>query len=269
MLAYTGGVCLKHVALLSAAAALLARVTAQETGAGSCTDVHIFLSRGNNEPYPGRQGKLVEAICSGIDSCDYEDIAFDNALETNYCTAVEAGRKAGVSQITAYNKKCPDSKLVVSGYSQGAHVVGDVLGGGGGAFFQGCTTPDAAGLDAKVAPGNKIVAALLFGDVRHTADQPFNTLEGASISGLYPRSGTQLAGLNSFDDVLQDWCQGDDPICAQGDGTRKTNVADHLNYFDKYSDTFYLKTKFNSHIYIYVWHKCDEYDGGKQYSISN
>lgn len=146
----------RHVALASASAAcLLALVTsAQETGTGACTDVHVFLSRGNNEPYPGRQGKLVQAICSGLASCDYEDVAFDNALEVEYCSAIEAGRKAGVAQIAAYNERCPDAKLVVSGYSQGAHVVGDVLGGGGGVFFQGCTTPAAPGLDPDSTPGS-------------------------------------------------------------------------------------------------------------------
>ncbi|KAI0165236.1 carbohydrate esterase family 5 protein [Hypoxylon sp. FL1284] len=222
-------------AVLASASVLALVASAQETGTGSCTDVHVFLSRGNNEPYPGRQGKLVQAICSGVDSCDYEDIAFDNALEVEYCSAVEAGRKAGVDQITAYNKKCPDTQLVVSGYSQGAQVVGDILGGGGGTFFQGCTTPSTAGLDPKSAPGNKIVAALLFGDTRHTADQPFNSLAGAKYNGLFPRTGEQLTGLNAFDDVLRDWCQGDDPICAAGDGSRNTVTEHHLNYFDVYS----------------------------------
>ncbi|KAI0122743.1 carbohydrate esterase family 5 protein [Daldinia grandis] len=209
---------------------------AQETGSDACTGVHIFLSRGNNEPYPGRQGKLVQAICSGLESCDYEDIAFDNALEVEYCGAVEAGRKAGVAQITAYNKRCPDAKLVVSGYSQGAHVLGDILGGGGGVFFQGCTTPTVPGLDPNSAPGNTIAAALLFGDTRHTANQPYNTLEGAPINGLFPRGGQQLEGIRNFAGVLRDWCQGDDPICAEGDGKGTHNVQHHLNYFDVYSD---------------------------------
>ncbi|KAI4862348.1 carbohydrate esterase family 5 protein [Hypoxylon rubiginosum] len=209
--------------------------SAQETGSGACADVHVFLSRGNNEPYPGRQGKLVQAVCSGLDSCDYEDIAFDNALEVEYCSAIEAGRKAGIAQITAYHEKCPDAKLVVSGYSQGAHVVGDILGGGGGVFFQDCTTPTAAGLDPNSAPGNAIAAALLFGDTRHTAGQSFNTLAGAPFNGLFPRTGQQLAGLNGFAGVLRDWCQGDDPICAAGDGTRTYDVQHHLNYFDVYS----------------------------------
>ncbi|KAI0199488.1 carbohydrate esterase family 5 protein [Astrocystis sublimbata] len=217
----------RRVAILGSVAGLLAITSAQSTGSDECTGVHIFLSRGNNEPYPGRQGKLVDAICSELDNCDYEDIVFDNALEREYCAAVEEGRSAGVKQITAYNKRCPDTKLVVSGYSQGAQVVGDILGGGGGVFFQDCTTPDTAAMDPKSKPGNMIKAALLFGDTRHTASQSYNILEGAGANGLFPRGGEQLAGLNGFSDVLRAWCQGGDPVCAQGD-----TVAEHLNYFD-------------------------------------
>lgn len=120
-----------------------------------CKDVHVFLARGNNEPYPGRQGKLVTAICSGLSSCDYEDIQFYNPLESVYCDSVFEGAANGIDQITAYNKACPDSKLVVSGYSQGGHVVGDILGGGGGTFFQGCVQGSNEGLNVDSAPGNK------------------------------------------------------------------------------------------------------------------
>jgi acetylxylan esterase len=143
---------------LTASLALMAgaatSVAGQATGAGECTEVHIFLSRGNNEPYPGRQGVLVNAICDGLPSCDYEDIAFDNALETEFCGAVESGRVAGIRQITAYNERCPDTQLVVSGYSQGAQVVGDLLGGGGGIFFEDCFQQASGGLSPSSAPGN-------------------------------------------------------------------------------------------------------------------
>ncbi|KAI0007841.1 carbohydrate esterase family 5 protein [Xylariaceae sp. FL0662B] len=221
-----------------ASAAVFAAITAaQETGSDTCTDVHIFLARGNNEPYPGRQGKLVDAICAGLDNCDYEDIAFDNALETEYCSAVQAGGKAGTDQITTYNKRCPHTKLVVSGYSQGAQVIGDILGGAGGTFFQGCTVNSTTGLNPDSTPGNVIAAALLFGDTRHTADQSFNTLDGAPYNGLFPRTAELLAGLNNFAGVLRSWCQEKDPICAAGDGNRDTDVEDHLNYFDIYPDS--------------------------------
>lgn len=123
--------------------------------ASDCKDVHIFLARGNNEPYPGRQGKLATAICDGLSSCDYENLKYYNPLESVYCDSVFEGAKNGIDQITAYNEACPDSMLVVSGYSQGAHVVGDVLGGGGGTFFQGCVQGSNEGLNFSSRPANK------------------------------------------------------------------------------------------------------------------
>lgn len=121
----------------------------------TCSDVHIFLAKGNNEPYPGRQGKLVSAICSGLNSCDYEDIQMRNMLEDEYCGAVQEGAGNGVKQIIAYNKRCPDTKLVVSGYSQGAHVAGDIFGGGGGSYFNGCVAQSTPNLDINSPAGKR------------------------------------------------------------------------------------------------------------------
>lgn len=135
--------------LLLAASSQASTIDVRQDG---CKDVHIFLARGNNEPYPGRQGKLVNAICNGLSSCDYENIKFYNPGNSNYCAAVQEGAANGLSQVTAYNQKCPDSKLVLSGFSQGANVAGDILGGGGGQIF-GCTQGSNAGFNTKSGPG--------------------------------------------------------------------------------------------------------------------
>ncbi|ETN45726.1 uncharacterized protein HMPREF1541_09559 [Cyphellophora europaea CBS 101466] len=206
------------------------------TRQNDCQDVHIFLAKGNNETEPGRQAKLVDAICSGLDSCDYEDIHFDNRYETVFCRSLEEGARNGKTQLTDYAERCPDSKLVVSGYSQGAHVVGDILGGGGGTFFQGCQQAPNEPLDPETSPGNKIVAALLIGDTRHTADQSYNALSGAAGNGLFPRNGSQLADLNEYSGVLQSFCVATDPICAADLGPEE--VETHLNYFDISSNVF-------------------------------
>ncbi|KAJ4312322.1 hypothetical protein N0V84_009983 [Fusarium piperis] len=210
---------------------LAATVLGHSTRDTDCKEVHVFLAKGNNEPYPGRQGKLAGAICSGLDSCDYEDIQFYNPLEAPYCGSVFEGAKNGIQQITAYNKRCPDSKLVVSGYSQGGHVVGDILGGGGGVFFEECVQAPNKGLDPKTRPANKIVAAMIFGDTRHTANQPYNVLSGASKDGLFPRPSEQLANLAKYGSALRNYCVDTDPICAQGDV-----VETHLNYFDVFTN---------------------------------
>lgn len=120
-----------------------------------CQEVHIFLAKGGNEPYPGRQGKLAGAICYGLPSCDYEDIQYYNANGSDYCAGVSEGDRNGLAQITAYANRCPDAKLVLSGYSQGANIVGDLIGGGGGVIFNECTVDPSPALDPATSPGNK------------------------------------------------------------------------------------------------------------------
>lgn len=43
-----------------------------------CEDVHLFLARGTDEDYPGRQISIVYAVCNGTGdaSCGYEDIQY-------------------------------------------------------------------------------------------------------------------------------------------------------------------------------------------------
>src|ERR1700712_5457319 len=92
-----------------------------------CKAVHLFLGRGAHESYPGRVGALNTAICRHYTSCSYEDIQFNSALD--YCDAIATGASNGIAQIAAYARRCPASKLVLGGYSEGAHIVGDILGG--------------------------------------------------------------------------------------------------------------------------------------------
>lgn len=189
----------------------------------------IFLSKGWNEPYPGRQGKLAGAICYGLESCDYEDIQFYNADGSDYCTAVKEGDTNGINAMTAYAQKCPGSKLVLSGYSQGANVAGDILGGS-----DICGGPN-PGLDPSTSPGNQLGAILLFGDNRHVANQPYNYLSGASVSCNDPRSTDSLNRMNKFSGIMRSYCDESDPVCAAA-GPGPFDVNNHLNYFDLYSD---------------------------------
>jgi hypothetical protein len=121
----------------------------------SCSDVHIFLARGNNEPYPGRQGALVSAICDGLCSCDYEDLIYSALYTDLYCQTVYDGTIAGHVQMAEYASRCPNSKLILSGYSQGGQVATDILGGAGGVLFNGCVQPTLPPLDRSTAPGSQ------------------------------------------------------------------------------------------------------------------
>ncbi|KAI1634264.1 carbohydrate esterase family 5 protein [Biscogniauxia mediterranea] len=194
----------------------------------ACEAVHVFIARGSTEPYPGSQLALVEGICEGTSGCGYEDIIYPATLE-NYCISAGTGVSNGIAQIKAYSEACPDSSLVLTGYSQGAHVIGDILGGGGG-LFADCTQAGVEGLSPDEAPGNKIIATF-FGDVRHVGNQTYNTGTGASANGIYPRTDAQMASLNRFSQQIRSWCFAEDPVCALG-----LNPVMHLAYFDESID---------------------------------
>ncbi|PVH98965.1 carbohydrate esterase family 5 protein [Periconia macrospinosa] len=229
---------LAFLSLLSGS--LAAPATKVEERQGNCHSVHIFLARGTSEPYPGRQSAVVSAICNGITNCGYEDVNYPASTNPSYCSSVSAGIASGTSQITAYANRCPNAKLVLSGYSQGAQLFGDILGGGGGNSGLGCSSAVNAGLNPSTSPGNKIRAALFFGDPRHAASQVYNTGTGSNGNGINPRTGTQLASLNRFSNVLRSWCLSGDNVCARG-----TDPNAHTSYFNIFSTEAgsWVKTK--------------------------
>lgn len=216
--------------LLAAAPAVLA----QSTGTGSCTDVHMFLARGWNEDFPGRQGALASAVCADLPgkTCDYEDVNYD-AYSTDYCPSVAAGEVIALRQIDEYHARCPDSALVLSGYSEGATVLGNVLAGDSGDVF--CPSTGFTGMTRTAAGAScNIAAVTLWGNPRHTADQPYNALSGNAGQANSHRDAAGLDRLNFYTPRLQDYCQVDDLVCAPGLGAN--TVEAHTDYFQKYTE---------------------------------
>ncbi|KAH7084889.1 Alpha/Beta hydrolase protein [Paraphoma chrysanthemicola] len=194
-----------------------------------CADAVIFMARGNNAPYHDwRTFPFVDATCSKLraegKTCDYIEIVFETMMNGDFCTQIATGVRNGQSQITAFNKKCPCTHIILNGFSQGAWIAGDILAGPGGC------SQITTGLDNTSAPGNAIAAALLWGDVMHVANEPYNVLDGADLQ-KDGRSADSLARLNRYAPVLRSYCAKGDPICANGDDVEK-----HLSYFELYTD---------------------------------
>ncbi|EUC30311.1 carbohydrate esterase family 5 protein [Bipolaris zeicola 26-R-13] len=205
----------------------------------ACKPFHIFVVRGSDEPYPGRLGNLTQQVCSAIGGtakCGYEDVEYPSKSsawsKTSWCDSATKGAKNGQQQMRAYSEKCPDSKLIVLGFSQGGSVAQDMLGGGGGPTFE-CEQGDNPGLDASVAPGSNVVAAVTFGAVARSRNQNFTVGGGKDFDGTRARTPEQLANLTQYADVLLDYCHYGDPICAVG--SEPQDVTEHLNYFVKHN----------------------------------
>jgi acetylxylan esterase len=77
------------------------------------------------------------------------------------------------------------------------------------------------------------VAAAVFGAVRRSPSQSYSVKGGRNYTGTAPRSSEQLAGLGPYADILRDYCNQGDPICAVG--SQPVDVGQHLDYFTFYN----------------------------------
>jgi acetylxylan esterase len=121
-------------------ASLLASVTTALPGVdrrqtqpppAACAEVHVLVARASGEAKgEGMIGGLSRAIKSSLKSADSEAVDYPAALAP-YGSSEGKGVAAAKAQLTAYVQRCPNAKVVLMGYSQGADVMGSVLCGGG------------------------------------------------------------------------------------------------------------------------------------------
>lgn len=92
--------------------------------------VHIIVARGSNEaPGEGRIGSVTTLIKQAIPGSRSEAITYPATLN-NYQSSETQGVAAMVQAIASYVRACPNGRFALLGYSQGAQVIGDALGGG-------------------------------------------------------------------------------------------------------------------------------------------
>ena len=60
----------------------------------------------------------------------------------------------GAAQMRNYTQRCPESHLILMGFSQGGSVAEDIIGGGGGDLW-GCMQEENPAMNISTAPGSK------------------------------------------------------------------------------------------------------------------
>lgn len=192
------------------------------TNGGDCAEVHLIATRASTEqPGAGIIGSLVDAVQAASSQSTSTDATDYPAVLNPYGPSVAAGVEALTEQLEAQAANCPDQKIVLMGYSQGAHVIGDVLVGGTG----GRGLPETAPVDADVAA--QVAAVILMGDPTHVPGKPFNA-GTAETDGLFARR--EDASLDAFADRIQSYCDEGDVFCAGG-----RSIATHLRYTREYN----------------------------------
>ncbi|KAF6815032.1 acetyl xylanesterase [Colletotrichum plurivorum] len=193
----------------------------ERQAAGCATGVHMIVARASTErPGTGIIGEVATNVQAQIPGSDI--VAVDYPAQLNpYQPSQKAGVTAMTQLVQDYAKQCPQTKMVLMGYSQGAHVTADVLCGTSESGFE-ATQPQAADVTDKVA------AVLLMGDPSHVSGQPFN--QGTSQNnGVFPRQDTAACGAVA--NKMTSFCDTGDPFCDGGN-----NLQVHLGYVRRNGD---------------------------------
>lgn len=128
---------------------------------GCATGVHMIVARGTTEiPGTGLAGLTAgNAIALAIPGSDIS--AVDYPANFDISNSVRQGVSDVQAQAREYAAACPESKIVLMGYSQGAQVVGNAIAGGGTGTPFGTPSPPATPLEKEVQDKSRFAVSLL------------------------------------------------------------------------------------------------------------
>jgi hypothetical protein len=201
---------------LGVSAALAAPALAAPAPSSGCADIEVLVNRGTSEP--GTIGSL-SVLSNAITTGTGKTVAtWGNPYSASFsfATSTPEGVTDLTNELTSQSAACPAQKFVLLGYSQGAIVAGDTLGGG--------SFTASAPLNSAIAA--KVVAVVMWGDPRFNSAEPFDAgTFKAGVNGTFART---TGALKTFNARIQDFCLAEDGVC-QGNGTLNIN-AGHLSY---------------------------------------
>ncbi len=171
----------------AAVAAAAPTVTSAPAAAAPCPDVAVVFARGTNEP-PGLGsvgGPFVDDLRARVAPRTVDGSAVDYPASNDFNSSTPAGVDAARALIESTAANCPNTKMVLGGYSQGAAVI------------------ELATNEASPQVADRVAASALFGAPRTSFA---NTLAGRPLPALAPQYAA-----NSIDQ-----CNQADPICWEG-----------------------------------------------------
>lgn len=205
----------RHLAGLTGATfALAASFLVVPTGgaptasAAPCPDVEVVFARGTFAPQGlgGIGQEFVDAVRAKVGAKSVGVYAVVYPASTNFPTAVDGIRDAA-NHIEGMAASCPDTKMVLGGYSQGAAVVGFVTANA----VPGGVDPADVPKPMPASVADHVAAVAMLG----TPDTKFMDMIGqppVTVGPLYAGKAIQL-------------CAPGDPICSDGD-----DGAAHTSY---------------------------------------
>ncbi|MHA7651743.1 cutinase family protein [Mycobacterium sp. ML4] len=185
-------------AVLAAAALLIAPPLAPPAHA-ACPDVEVIFARGTGEPLGlGRVGNALVGALRAQTGRDVGAYGVNYPASRDFLAAADGANDAS-DHVQQMANACPDTRLVLGGYSQGAAVIDIVTAAPLPGL--GFTQP----LPAEAA--DHVSAVTLFGNPSGRA--------GGLLTALSPQFGGKILNL----------CNEGDPICSDGNVWKS-----HLGY---------------------------------------
>ncbi|TAQ90908.1 hypothetical protein B7494_g753 [Chlorociboria aeruginascens] len=149
----------------------------------SCPGIHVFGARETTVSAGyGSAGTVVNLILNAHSGSTSEAIVYPacggqaSCGGVSYANSVLQGVTAVANAVNSFNSQCPDTLLVLVGYSQGGQIMDDAFCGGGDSN-EGLSS---TAIPIQASAVNKIAAAIFMGDPRY-------------ISGLSYQVGTCAA----------------------------------------------------------------------------
>ncbi|KAI1129404.1 carbohydrate esterase family 5 protein [Nemania abortiva] len=187
----------------------------------SCPGVYVFGARETTAPagygtsaglvnmvtaaYPGSQSAAITyPACGGQSQCG----------GVSYDSSATQGTAAVVSAVNSLNGRCPNTKIVLIGYSQGGQIMDNALCGGAGQTLTG---------NALAA----VKAAIFMGDPHNVAGLPYNV--GTCTAGGFAARPSGFQCSPASPSIIKSYCDAADPYCCNGN-----DANTHQGYVNKY-----------------------------------
>ncbi|VUC37992.1 unnamed protein product [Clonostachys rosea] len=200
--------------------AILGAAGAANASAGCSGGLQILLARGTGERLNSSiASRVAEGIMSRIPNSNLTSLDYP-ATFTNppYTSSVADGVDLLKNTLNSYHSTCPDGKIAVIGYSQGAQVSTYAFCGGNGTET----------VSAEVT--KNVIAILDFGDPTHVANATYNR-GNSTKDGIFALDGASMKRCEGFGDTLRSYCDTGDTYCDLGNVT-----GVHTSYFRTYTN---------------------------------